>query len=230
MMTYAVLASLVLATLVYAALATALLTAVGSTRTPASRWPVIAAVAICMAVLAGLSSQGLFDGLSDGLSDGLPGAWAGQGRFSITSGLLAVLYLLHPWCQRRPGWGSLALPDGQRRMLIFGVIVAGLVVYPAALGLGPGAGAADIWGAGFGDFRLSTGLLCLGLALWVLRAYHLCLLLVAAQCAFALQLLPSGNLWDYLLDPWLCTGAIVTVLWALARPGTPVGPVPPREA
>ena len=227
MMTSTVLVSLVLATLVYAAVVTALLAAMRPTDMPISRWPVVGVVAACMAVLMAVSPD------TGGLG-GIPGAWAGLGQFSITSGLLALLYLLRPWCLGRSGRESLALPDGQRRLLTFGVIVAGLVVYPAALGIGfwPafGSGAADLWGAGFGDFRLSTVLLCLGLALWVLRAYHLCLLLVAAQCAFALQLLPSGNLWDYLLDPWLWTAAVATVLRALFRPGKPVGPVPPREA
>ncbi|MBZ2188620.1 hypothetical protein K8B33_05910 [Alcanivorax sp. JB21] len=220
MMTLHLWVSLVLATLVYAALASALLAVLFPAQTPASRWSVVAVVAAVVAALMALPGQ-----------TAALAAWAGFGRFSMTSGLLALLYLLHPLFLSRPGWRHMALPDGQRRMLIFGVIVAGLVLYPAALGMAlPGTATMDIQGSGFGDFRLATILLCLGLALWVLRAYHLCLLLVAAQCAFALQLLPSGNLWDYLIDPWLWLGGMLTVVVALVRPGKAAGPVPSSRA
>ncbi|MEQ9507999.1 MAG: hypothetical protein RLN92_03045, partial [Alloalcanivorax xenomutans] len=42
---------------------------------------------------------------------------------------------------------------------------------------------------------------------WLSRAYASCIILVVAQLAYAWRLLPSDNLWDYLIDPWL-------VFWA----------------
>ena len=56
---------------------------------------------------------------------------------------------------------------------------------------------------GFGDFRFSTALMLLGLYVWISRYYVLCAWLAISQMAWYLQLLPSDNLWDYLIDPWI---------------------------
>ncbi|AJD49104.1 hypothetical protein S7S_13460 [Isoalcanivorax pacificus W11-5] len=115
------------------------------------------------------------------------------GEFSISMGLLAVMFMQHrlgsPWY----------LPTSELRALNVLIVATAAWFYPMSLGLTY----LDPYGLGFGDFRFSTALLLVGLAAWVMRAYGICLMLVAAQCAFALRLLPSDNLWDYLLDPWL---------------------------
>ena len=136
--------------------------------------------------------------------------WLGLGGFSLTSGLLALsVLLIGHWPWSRP-----LLPAAQRRILVFVMPPLAALIWLPALGWGPG----DLWALGLGDFRLSTMLLCVGLGLWVIRAYTLCLLLVAAQCAFAVGLLPAANLWQYLVDPWLGLALFVAWLWWLWRP------------
>ncbi|WP_111655928.1 hypothetical protein [Isoalcanivorax indicus] len=197
------LAPVVIAGLVWAALAAALLrqrTALGQQRR---------ALAHLLLVAVGLSLAALLQGWSGSV-------WLGLGGLSLTSGLLALGFLLMPW------WPVSVplLPMQDRRMLILALPpLAALLWWPPLAGI-----SGDLWALGFGDFRVSTVLLCVGLGLWVLRAYALCLLLVAAQCGFAVGLLPSGNLWHYLLDPWLGVAALLWWGWRLYRPGGPAAP------
>lgn len=182
--------------LVWAALAAALLRQRGA-------WP--RALLVAGGTLLGLSMQGWAGSV-----------WFGLGGLSLTSGLLALGFLLTPWWPRPEPW----LPTQDRRWLILALPPLAAVLWFPPLSSVSG----DLWALGFGDFRLSTVLLCIGLGLWVLRAYALCLLLVAAQCGFAVGLLPAGNLWHYLLDPWLGAAALGWWGWRLYRPGGPAAP------
>lgn len=120
------------------------------------------------------------------------------GEFSITLGVMCIMFMQH-----RLG-GRWFLPAGEVRLMALLVVGTAAWFYPMSLGLTY----IDPYAWGFGDFRFSAVLLLMGLVAWVMRAYGICLMLVAAQCAFGLRLLPSDNLWDYLLDPWL-------VAWSL---------------
>ena len=120
------------------------------------------------------------------------------GQFSVVTVLLA-LDRLGRWFGPG-GW----LQDREVRKLAWLLPAVAVWFFPLSLGVT----ALDPYALGFGDFRLSTALLLLGLYFWIGRDYGLCLLLVAAQVAWRLELLPSDNLWDYLLDPWL-------VIWSL---------------
>lgn len=81
------------------------------------------------------------------------------------------------------------------------------VIAPGFYVLSMGATLIDPYAWGFGDFQFSTGILLLGLYFWISRYYTLCLWLVLSQVMWRLELLPSDNLWDYLIDPWV-------VIWA----------------
>ena len=146
-----------------------------------------------------------------------PAAWllSYLSGFSIASGLLAVMAIKHRIV------GYYWLPVNQLRGAC--ILLVGLAVwfYPASLG----SIYLDPYALGYGNFQFSTALLLVGLLAWVMRAYASCLILVAAQLAFRLDLLASDNLWDYLIDPWL-------VFWAagwlirdrLLRSRTPQAP------
>lgn len=124
-----------------------------------------------------------------------PAAWllSYLSSFSVASGLLAVLAIKHRIT------GIYWLPQNQLRGACVLLVVLALWFYPASMG----STYLDPYALGYGDFTLSTILLLVGLAAWVMRAYASCLILVAAQLAFRFDLLASDNLWDYLLDPWL---------------------------
>ena len=118
-------------------------------------------------------------------------------HLSITSGLLALAAIQHRLRGRY--W----LPVGQLRAACVMLVVLALFFYPMSLG----SSYADPYALGFGDTLFSSVLLLIGLFAWMNRAYAPCVVLIAAQGAFYFNLLPSDNLWDYLIDPWL-------VFWA----------------
>ncbi len=144
----------------------------------------------------------------------LPFPWGGAGwvlafagHFSLTSLLLALAALV---CRLH---GRALVADGEMRALCALVLVTALVFYPSSLG----AISFDAYALGFGDFRFSTALLLLGMAAWIVRAYAGCVVLIVAQCGYAIGALPSDNLWDYLLDPWLVFWAAGWLLSDLRR-------------
>ncbi len=124
-----------------------------------------------------------------------PAAWVLSylASFSVASGLLAVLAIKHRIV------GYYWLPVNQLRGACVLLVVLALWFYPASMG----STYLDPYSLGYGNFTLSTTLLLLGLFAWVLKAYASCIILVAAQLGFRLDLLASDNLWDYLIDPWL---------------------------
>ncbi len=146
----------------------------------------------------------------------------GAGGLSVTAAALALLALAE-----RCG-ASYRLPREYLQAVALLVAPAGLLVYGTQWGFVPLEG---LYGAGFGDFRLSTALLLLGLVAWVVRAYALCLILVAGQFAFATGWLPAINLWDHLMDPllWLWSIGWLAVSGrpsAIGKPKTPSSPGP----
>lgn len=146
-----------------------------------------------------------------GLAHWLP---AYLGQFSLVTGLLAADVL-----GRQLGVGGW-LAAGERRAWWWLLVVIAPFFYPLSLGVS----GFDPYALGFGDFRLSTGLLVLGLYFWISRDYGLCLLLVAAQVGWRLELLPSDNLWDYLFDPWLVGWAVVGLVRKRDPLPGPAGP------
>ena len=87
------------------------------------------------------------------------------------------------------------------------VSAAALLLYPTALGWGNW----DAYRLGWGSWWLLTALLALcGVSAWLgLRV--LPALIALALLAWSFNLMESGNLWDYLLDPWLSAFALVFV-------------------
>lgn len=91
---------------------------------------------------------------------------------------------------------------------VFGA-VGGLVLYPMALGLG-GFDPYE-WGWPFSPLFIAVG----ALTAWLMwRQNRFGIVLLIAALAFQLELLESGNYWDYLLDPIY---SLVSIGWLAGR-------------
>jgi hypothetical protein len=111
--------------------------------------------------------------------------------------------------------GCTPLTRGNQRLFAAGIILAaGAFLYPAGMGL-----------IQWDPYRLGYQLSLVGASLAVvLAAYYLrqvFTLLTVSLClaAYALQLLESTNLWDYLIDPAITVYALVLVLRRALRRG-----------
>lgn len=95
--------------------------------------------------------------------------------------------------------------------LCFGIL--GLVLYPAALGVGM----VDTYRWGYSPRHLIVVVAALTLVFGLLRNTLGVAMLTLATLAFVLDAKPSDNYWDYLLDPFVVIYSLVAPLVALAR-------------
>ena len=117
---------------------------------------------------------------------------------SITLVALASLDL----CQRLQKFSAFTAFTFARRekMMLYGVIaMAALLLYPVALGWGDW----DTYRFGWGSWGMWLALLALSLLSWFKRRLLLPMLVGLSLLAWSMGLMESGNLWDYLMDPWL---------------------------
>jgi preprotein translocase subunit SecE len=93
----------------------------------------------------------------------------------------------------------------REQMMVLAVIaLAALFLYPLALGWGDW----DLYQPGWGSWGMLLALLLICLACWANGLWVLPTLVALAMIAWSLDLMESGNLWDYLLDPWLSAFAL----------------------
>lgn len=98
-----------------------------------------------------------------------------------------------------------------RNMNLFWISL-GIVVYPSALGLLD----VDIYAFGYREAMSWCVLIASGIAVYSsYRIPGLCL--ASAVLAHLLRLHESPNLWDYLIDPWLCLAAVYALISASCR-------------
>ena len=74
-----------------------------------------------------------------------------------------------------------------------------------------GAGAYDPYRLGYGDPRFVAALLLFALFAWFGKFMLISLCIAFATFAWAAGWYESGNLWDYLLDPFVSTYAPVAI-------------------
>jgi hypothetical protein len=98
----------------------------------------------------------------------------------------------------------------ERQLVFYAVAAAALFLYPLALGWGDW----DAYRLGWGSAGMWAGLLFLCLVCWVAGLRLLPLLIGIALLSWAVRLMESTNLWDYLFDPWLAATAIFKSLVA----------------
>ena len=126
---------------------------------------------------------------------------------STTLAALACLSL----GRRLFGWPATA---GREKMVLYvALAVAAVVLYPAALGWGDW----DAYRPGWGSFGLLGILLMLSLACWIAGLRLLSALVGLALLAWVAGWMESGNLWDYLMDPWLAVLAMIHCIKAGVR-------------
>ena len=129
----------------------------------------------------------------------------------VSSDLSVTLLLLACLALRRRLFGYPALDQREHTVLLALVAVAALFLYPLALGWGDW----DAYRLGWGAPGMLAALLLLSLVCW-LRGLRLApLITAAALLAWTAGWLESGNLWDYLIDPWLAMAAIAHCLTAV---------------
>ena len=100
------------------------------------------------------------------------------------------------------------LPDADRRLLLGGVSIAAVALYPSALQLFP----IDIYRAGF--HPVTPIVVAIVGAFIAGRHPRLAVFILLTLIAFDFHLLGATNLWEYLLDPLL---ALIAIGWALVR-------------
>lgn len=115
------------------------------------------------------------------------------GDFSITT--IALL----GWVLVEQISGKVVLAPAARAPVLLAIALAGVVLYPAALGALP----LDVYRYGYQPLVLLAVLLVLAVGAWRLRQPAAALLVLLAVAAFDFRLLESDNLWDYVLDGWI---------------------------
>lgn len=114
------------------------------------------------------------------------------GDLSITTTLFFSAYII------QAVWRQIYQPV-EIRYLMWLVVLAGLFLYPLALGLSQ----FDPYRLGYQPQILLSVLFFTGLYFWYKEYYFLVFLMTSASLCFTAGLLESNNLWDYLLDPML---------------------------
>ncbi len=116
------------------------------------------------------------------------------GSLSISSVLLILSFCVNSVLNKSP------VPYRRERSAILYVIaVAGLALYPTALGFIP----VDLYHFGYSPGFLLILILVLTILAWMASFHFAAVLPVVAVIAFNLKILESENLWDYLVDPFI---------------------------
>ncbi len=122
--------------------------------------------------------------------------------FSVTSVLISVFWIAQ-------SLGVMTAVQRVEKQVTYAVLVLGAtLLYPTALGLGDW----DAYRLGWGTPGLLMSLSLLALSSFLIGWRRLPLLISAAVAAWSVGFLESGNLWDYLIDPWLACVAIAVSL------------------
>lgn len=116
------------------------------------------------------------------------------------AGDLSITTLVLIWCALlRPFFACGGNDARNRRALMALIALAALPLYPLSLGLT----AFDPYRLGYGDPQFVAALLLVALAAWIWKQYLIASCISLAALAWTTGWYESGNLWDYLLDPWV---------------------------
>jgi hypothetical protein len=120
---------------------------------------------------------------------------------------IVTVYWLSCIAATRVTAGVPAIAPAQARAAMVTLSIAALILYPATLGLIQW----DPYRLGYG---MSLPLICAAtiVLLLLLRQGFTAWALSLALLAYAGRLLESENLWDYLLDPWLASYALASLI------------------
>lgn len=90
---------------------------------------------------------------------------------------------------------------------------AGLVLFPMGLGFGP----FDPYALGFQPVTLALFAVAMAVVFWIAELRGAGAAILIAVALYHLRPLDSTNLWDYLLDPWICLTGLLFVAQAGLR-------------
>ena len=124
------------------------------------------------------------------------------GDLSITTLVLLWSALLRPWCD------CVQAQARHRSVLLVLIACTAPVFYPMALG----ATMFDPYRLGYGNPQFVAALLLLALLAWYLKSSLIALCIALATLAWTAGWYESGNLWDYLLDPFVSVYALTTFM------------------
>jgi len=125
------------------------------------------------------------------------------------TGDLSITTLALLWCALSRPWTGCAAPDCKHRLALCVLIaLAALTLYPLALGVG----AFDPYRLGYDNQQFVAGLLLVALAAWFWKYYLVALCIALATLAWAAGWYESGNIWDYLLDPFVSIYALAVII------------------
>jgi hypothetical protein len=125
------------------------------------------------------------------------------------TGDLSITTLMLLWCALLRPWRGCVMVEPKHRFVLLALVaLAAFVLYPMALG----AGAYDPYRLGYGNPQFIVVLLLLAFVAWF-RKYSLVALCISlAILAWAIGWYESGNLWDYLLDPFVAIYAMTAIM------------------
>jgi hypothetical protein len=125
------------------------------------------------------------------------------------TGDLSITTLVLLWCALLKPWFNFGMADTRSRYrFLMLVALAALALYPMALGVGT----FDPYRLGYGDPLFVSALLLAALAAWFWKFTLIALCIALATFAWSIGWYESGNLWDYLLDPFVSIYALAAVM------------------
>jgi hypothetical protein len=121
-----------------------------------------------------------------------------------TGDLSITTLVLIGWALLWPDFACGGNDAGKRRGLLTLVTLVALPLYPLSLGLA----AFDPYRLGYGDPLFVAALLLAAFAAWIWKEHLIASCISLAILAWTTGWYESGNLWDYLLDPWVTIYAL----------------------
>jgi hypothetical protein len=121
------------------------------------------------------------------------------------TGDLSITTMVLLWCAVLRTWlASAAIETRHRYAMMALIALASLALYPIALGIGM----YDPYRLGYGSPYFVSVLLLLALAAWIMKYPVIALCISLALLAWTVGWYESGNLWDYLIDPFVSVYAL----------------------
>ncbi len=125
------------------------------------------------------------------------------------TGDLSITSMVLLWCALSRPWSLCVAADfNQRYVLLALIALAALILYPMALGFG----IFDPYRLGYGNWQMVSVLLLVALTAWFWKYHQVALCIALATLAWSIGWYESGNLWDYLLDPFVAIYALAAIL------------------
>jgi hypothetical protein len=125
------------------------------------------------------------------------------------TGDLSITTLVLIWCAMLKPVNACGGNDARnRRALLTLAALVALPLYPLSLGLT----AFDPYRLGYGDPQFVAVLLLAALAAWIRNRHLIASCISLATLAWTIGWYESGNLWDYLLDPWVAIYALLVIM------------------